>query len=86
MMDEYGGIKMNLIMVIGVSSGVGKSTFAMNLGEALNINVHHLDTLYWKAGWIKSSKEEFPLCVIEYHLFSALIFWIIGQKYKGNSR
>lgn len=50
---------MNRIMVMGVSPGVGKSTFAQKLGEDMNINVYHLDTLYWKPGWVEASQEEF---------------------------
>lgn len=46
-------------MVIGVSSGVGKSTFARKLGEALNINVYHLDVYYWKPNWVEATFEEF---------------------------
>jgi adenylate kinase family enzyme len=47
------------IMVIGVSSGVGKSTFAKNLGKALGIPAVHLDSLFWKPGWVEASVEEF---------------------------
>jgi adenylate kinase family enzyme len=50
---------MNRIMVVGVSAGVGKSTFARELGEILNIPVYHLDALYWKPGWKEASIEEF---------------------------
>ncbi|WP_042463352.1 P-loop NTPase family protein [Neobacillus dielmonensis] len=50
---------MKRIMVVGVSSGVGKSTFAKSLGKALNIHVYHLDALYWKPGWVESSLEDF---------------------------
>jgi adenylate kinase family enzyme len=46
-------------MVIGVSSGVGKSTFARKLSAALNIEVYHLDALYWKPGWAEAPLEEF---------------------------
>jgi len=46
-------------MVIGISAGVGKSTFARELGETLNINVYHLDTLYWKPNWVEAPLEEF---------------------------
>ncbi|RTR35707.1 topology modulation protein [Robertmurraya yapensis] len=49
---------MKRIMVIGVSAGVGKSTFAKSLGEKLNIKVHHLDTFYWKPNWIEASRDE----------------------------
>ncbi|NYF23230.1 topology modulation protein [Sporosarcina sp. JAI121] len=50
---------MNRIMVIGVSAGVGKSTFARRLGELTGIEVTHLDRLYWKPGWIETSIDEF---------------------------
>ncbi|MEQ6390466.1 topology modulation protein [Bacillaceae bacterium S4-13-58] len=50
---------MKRILVLGVSAGVGKSTFAQKLGEKLHIQVYHLDTLYWKPGWIEASLEEF---------------------------
>lgn len=50
---------MNRVMVIGVSAGVGKSTFARKLGQMLHIPVYHLDTYFWKPGWIEASNEEF---------------------------
>jgi len=50
---------MNKIMVIGVSAGAGKSTFARRLGELTGIEVTHLDRLYWKLNWIEASPEEF---------------------------
>ncbi|MDY0406778.1 topology modulation protein [Virgibacillus sp. 179-BFC.A HS] len=50
---------MNKIMVIGVSAGAGKSTLARELGQALNIEVHHLDTVFWKPGWVQATLDEF---------------------------
>jgi adenylate kinase family enzyme len=50
---------MNRIMVIGVSSGAGKSTFARKLGELTGIKVTHLDRLFWKPDWVEASFEEF---------------------------
>jgi adenylate kinase family enzyme len=50
---------MNRIMVIGVSAGVGKSTLAMKLGKLLKLPVYHLDTYFWKPGWIEATNEEF---------------------------
>lgn len=50
---------MKKIMVIGVSSGVGKSSFARALGKVLSIEVTHLDRLYWKPGWVEVTKTEF---------------------------
>ncbi|MBM7645581.1 adenylate kinase family enzyme [Scopulibacillus daqui] len=71
---------MKKIMVIGVSAGVGKSTFAKKLGEALNINVYHLDALYWKPGWVEAAAEEFEAAQ------RAIINrdqWIIEGNYSG---
>ncbi|WP_328824183.1 P-loop NTPase family protein [Metabacillus schmidteae] len=47
------------IMVIGVSAGAGKSTFARKLSEVLQIDVYHLDTMFWEPGWIEASFEDF---------------------------
>jgi len=46
-------------MVLGISAGVGKSTFAQQLGDRLNISVYHLDAFYWKPGWIEAGLPEF---------------------------
>lgn len=56
---KVGGKRMKRIMVIGVSSGVGKSTFSRELGEILNLQVVHLDSLFWKPDWVESTLEEF---------------------------
>ncbi|KEK18767.1 topology modulation protein [Bacillus manliponensis] len=50
---------MKRIMIVGVSSGVGKSTFARKLGKLLQKPVYHLDALFWKPNWIQASLEEF---------------------------
>lgn len=57
--SEEAGISMERIMVIGVSAGVGKSTFARRLGDHLNIDVYHLDTFYWRPGWVEAPLEDF---------------------------
>ncbi len=71
---------MKRIMVIGVSSGVGKSTFARNLGEAININVYHLDALYWKPNWVEAKKEEFIKAQQE---IATQAQWVIDGNYTG---
>ena len=48
---------MKKIILIG-SGGSGKSTLAKQLGNKLNIKVHHLDTLFWKPNWEGVPKEE----------------------------
>ena len=48
---------MERIMIIGCG-GSGKSTLARQLGEKTGLPVVHLDRLFWKSGWVESSKEE----------------------------
>ena len=48
---------MERILIIGCG-GAGKSTLARQLGEKLNLPVVHLDKLFWKPGWVASSREE----------------------------
>lgn len=67
-------------MVIGVSAGVGKSTFARKLGERLSIDVHHLDALYWKPGWVEATKEEFSAAQQKIVLQDQ---WIIEGNYSS---
>jgi adenylate kinase family enzyme len=46
------------IVVVGATSS-GKSTLAERLAQKLNLNYIELDALYWKAGWVGSSEDEF---------------------------
>ncbi|RLL48293.1 topology modulation protein [Oceanobacillus piezotolerans] len=71
---------MNRIMIIGVSAGVGKSTFARKLGEAIGINVYHLDSFYWKPNWVEAPKEEF---VSAQKAIVKREKWIIEGNYTG---
>lgn len=48
---------MERIIIIGCG-GAGKSTMARQLGDKLQIPVVHLDKLFWKPGWVESSREE----------------------------
>lgn len=48
---------MKKIVLIG-SGGSGKSTLARQLGEKLEINVYHLDALFWKPNWVGVPKDE----------------------------
>ena len=68
---------MRKIAVIG-SGGAGKSTLARRLGEVLGIEVIHLDTLYWKPGWIATPKQEWREIVEE---LVARDTWIIDGNY-----
>ncbi|USK26812.1 topology modulation protein [Bacillus sp. CMF21] len=71
---------MNRIMVMGVSAGVGKSTFARRLGELLEISVYHLDALYWKPEWVEASLEEFA---DDQQKIVSLDQWIIEGNYSN---
>ena len=55
---------MERILIIGCG-GAGKSTLARQLGEKLGIPVVHLDKLFWKPGWVESSKEEIDAKILE---------------------
>lgn len=48
---------MKKVLVLGCS-GAGKSTFAFWLGQATGLPVIHLDSIYWKSGWVASTNDE----------------------------
>ncbi len=60
--------------------GAGKSTFARRLGQLLDIEVVHLDSLYWKPGWIETAKDEWAQTVAELTRRDA---WIMDGNYSG---
>ena len=68
---------MNRVMIVG-SAGSGKSTVARRLGELLDLPVVHLDTLYWRPGWVESPPEEFREKV---HLAVQGERWVIDGNY-----
>ena len=49
---------MKKIIVVG-RSGTGKSTFSKKLSEITNINVYHLDNIFWRADKSQVSRDEF---------------------------
>ena len=70
---------MNRILVIG-PCGAGKSTLASQLGERLNLPVHHIDQLNWQPGWVESSKDNLRACL------AAVVVqdrWLIDGNYGG---
>ncbi|MCA1634413.1 MAG: DNA topology modulation protein [Acidobacteria bacterium] len=70
---------MKKVLVIG-SGGAGKSTFAGRLGERLRIAVIHLDSHYWRAGWVETPKDEWLETVEELLRRDA---WIMDGNYSG---
>lgn len=49
---------MQKILLIG-NAGAGKTTFAKQLAEKLNLPLVHLDKLYWCGNWEHLSRSEF---------------------------
>jgi adenylate kinase family enzyme len=70
---------MRKVLVIG-SGGAGKSTFAKELGKILDIEVIHLDSLYWNPGWVETPKAEWK-AVVEGVV--AQDSWIMDGNYSG---
>jgi len=70
---------MRRILVIG-SGGAGKSTFALRLSAILNMEVIHLDSLYWTSGWVEMPKDRWRAVVEELLQRDS---WIIDGNYGG---
>lgn len=70
---------MKRVLVIG-PGGAGKSTFARQLGEALDIEVSHLDSAYWRSGWSKPSEDEWLRTVTQLVSGDA---WILDGNFGG---
>lgn len=70
---------MKKILVIG-SGGAGKSTFAKRLGARLQLQVIHLDSFYWSAGWVEMDKATWRVVV---ERLIQLDSWIMDGNYGG---
>jgi adenylate kinase family enzyme len=70
---------MQRVLVIG-PCGAGKSTAAVELGRLLELPVHHLDRLHWRAGWVESSRAEL---LEELAPILAGDRWLIDGNYGG---
>jgi adenylate kinase family enzyme len=70
---------MRKVLVIG-SGGAGKTALATKLGELLGLPVIHLDSLFWKPGWVETPKPEWK------SLIENLVkqdSWIMDGNYGG---
>jgi adenylate kinase family enzyme len=70
---------MKRILVMG-PPGSGKSTLAQRLGTQLNLPVFHLDQLFWRPGWVESSRDEFQAGIEK---IVARPTWIIEGNYSA---
>ena len=67
------------VAVVG-SGGAGKTTFANELSRRTGLPVVHLDHLYWKPGWVETSKDEWR--VVQDKRLNAEE-WIVDGNYSG---
>jgi adenylate kinase family enzyme len=65
------------IVVVGVT-GCGKSTMAERLAKKLDYEFIELDSLYWKPGWVDSSRDEFRARVEEVTRHPC---WVLAGNY-----
>ncbi len=73
---------MKKIMIIG-SGGAGKSTLARALGSIMNIEVIHLDKLFWKSNWVETD----TIIFLDFSRYTCLLRAIKRRFiYKNKSR
>jgi adenylate kinase family enzyme len=70
---------MKRVLIIG-SGGSGKSNLARQLGAKIGIEVIHLDSIYWRPGWIEPPKPEWKEKVAE---LLARESWVMDGNYSG---
>lgn len=68
---------MQRILIIG-NAGSGKSTFAKQLAQKLQLPLVHLDKLFWQDNWKHISREEFDT---KLHTELKKEHWIIDGNY-----
>jgi len=65
--------------VIG-SGGAGKTQLAIQIGKILDLDVIHLDALFWKPGWIEPDKSDWKNIVTEQVQRDK---WVMDGNYGG---
>lgn len=67
------------VAVVG-SGGAGKTTFARQLAERIDLPVVHLDRYYWKPGWIPPATNDWVALQVD---LVASEGWVIDGNYGG---
>lgn len=67
------------LLILGCG-GSGKSTFSRKLSRATGLDLHHLDSHYWKPGWNPTPAHEWEAIVRELVERES---WIIDGSYFG---
>jgi adenylate kinase family enzyme len=75
-------VPMRRISIVGATA-VGKSTLAERLGTLLGLPAYHLDALYWRPGWVRTSDEEWGELVRD---LVARDRWIIDGGFTDSMR
>jgi adenylate kinase family enzyme len=70
---------MNRILILG-PPGSGKSTLAKEMNKILDIGILHIDTIFWKEGWIIREEGEYRNHLKE---FIKKESWIIDGNYSS---
>ena len=65
------------VLIVGCG-GSGKSTLAREMGKRFGLPVVHLDRIWWRAGWVHVTREEFDQALAVELKKSA---WIIDGDY-----
>jgi adenylate kinase family enzyme len=68
---------MERVAIVGCG-GAGKTTFATALGARTGLEVVHLDTQFWKPGWVETPSDDWRALQIE---LVARDRWIIDGNY-----
>jgi len=73
---------MKKVLILG-PSGTGKTTLCRELGEKMNLEILHLDEVYWKKDWENINKEDFDVALKNF--LRKKDKWVIDGNYSNNA-